>query len=67
MANKKNEETKVKPEVKKETKKVQLLDNKMYSFEANGSGRYQFVKGKIYSVSGRTANELIRKGLGKVK
>jgi len=62
---KKQTETKV-DEPKKETKKVTLIDNKMYSFEANGSGAYGFVKGKIYSVSGRSARELIKKRLGKI-
>ena len=80
MANKKKE-TNTKPEVKKpDTKKVETSkpekknklknivydDNKMYSFEANGTGRYAFIKGKIYSVNGRSAKELVNKKLGKI-
>jgi hypothetical protein len=67
---KKEEEKKSKtekPKVKKEAKSIVYDANKMYSFEANGNGKYNFVKGKIYSVNGRTANELIRKKLGKIK
>ena len=55
-----------KPEVKKETKNIVYDANKMFSFEANGTGRYNFVKGKIYSINGTTATELVKKKLGKV-
>ena len=55
-----------KPVAKKETKSIVYDTDKMYSFEANGSGKYNFVKGKIYSVNGRSATELISKKLGKI-
>ena len=54
------------PVAKKESKNIVYDENKLYSFEANGNGRYNFIKGKIYSVNGRSANELLNKNLGKV-
>jgi len=63
------EEKEVKKGAKAVTKKIELIDNQVYQFEANGNTRgsmNKMINGKIYTVSGSSARELLKKGLGKI-
>lgn len=63
------EEKEVKKGAKAVAKKVELIDNHVYQFEANGNTRgsmNKMINGKIYTVSGSSARELLKKGLGKI-
>ena len=54
------------PEVKKDVKKVEILDNKIYKFQAKGGAGTRLIKDKIYVLSGSSARVLVKKGLGKI-